>query len=209
MMTNREKELFNAIDQHNVDAVSSLLSDGVSPNCIMDSYPYLNPLESAIYEVDMGGSIKMVEVLIENGADVNYCKEDDLITPLHLAVYIFDSDIVRLLLEKGANPNCIDTTGYTPLLYASEHHMNEIINLLLPHCNIDIINYFGSFRGMSALAFAVESLDVLTVEALLKSGADPNLHDADGKSIYEYLPQFEESDQQIWIQVSDMLNSER
>lgn len=63
------------------------------------------------------GDIKIVQMLIEYGADVNAVDEGDGYTPLHI---LFegknDLDMVKLLIEHGANINA-DSFGdcYSPL----------------------------------------------------------------------------------------------
>jgi hypothetical protein len=77
--------------------------------------------------------------LIENGADVNVKGADDA-TPLHVAVRVGNRALVKLLLEKGANPNATTTRGNTPLHYVAGCTFDigldaakAIVTLLLAH----------------------------------------------------------------------------
>ena len=83
---------------------------------------------------------KMVEILIDNGADVN--RLDDLLNeaPLHVAVERKMYRVVEMLLAKGADPNLKDRNGNTPLhfavsygldLYDTKKGIRDIMELLI------------------------------------------------------------------------------
>ena len=66
----------------------------------------------------MGGHIDAVGFLIENGADVN-TGDKQYYVPLMYALWTMDSDMVKLLLRKGADVNAKDMpSGYTSLHWA-------------------------------------------------------------------------------------------
>lgn len=81
---------------------------------------------------------------------------------LHMAVSFGDEDIVRLLLELGANPNVSDNSEKVPLYYA---FTNDKINRLLiaNGSKVDIIN----MKGKTPLGFAIAWNDYETVKLLL------------------------------------------
>ncbi len=55
--------------------------------------------------------------LIAYGADVN-AREDEQWTPLHFAAREDSPEVVRLLLDSGADPNVINNQGSTPISIA-------------------------------------------------------------------------------------------
>jgi hypothetical protein len=57
-----------------------------------------------------------LRALLDRGAPPNVTTGG--LTPLHYAVLLGDGRTVRLLLEKGANPNAQDSAGETPLILA-------------------------------------------------------------------------------------------
>jgi serine/threonine protein kinase len=60
--------------------------------------------------------VEVVQSLLDHGTDPNALDYYDHRTPLHKAVsYSSNKDIIRMLLEKGANPNLADLDGNTPL----------------------------------------------------------------------------------------------
>ena len=70
--------------------------------------------------------------LIESGADINAkTNEQYNETPLMLAAYWNEIEIVKLLLSKGADINTLDNLGWTALMYAVVESNTEIINILL------------------------------------------------------------------------------
>ena len=70
----------------------------------------------------------VAEYLIDSGADVN-AKNDDGITPLHLAAY---PKMVELLASRGADLNGKDATGRTPLMvHAAEADSIDVMAALL------------------------------------------------------------------------------
>jgi len=77
-----------------------------------DGYPHIHMACS-------GGSVETVRFLLEHGSSVNETdSEGD--TPLHLAVNEYywkpaPADVARLLLEKGADPDIRNRSGYSPL----------------------------------------------------------------------------------------------
>ena len=51
-------------------------------------------------------------------------------TPLHCAAERGLTDIVAMLLEKGAKPNMADKSGVLPINLASKHKRHDVVDLL-------------------------------------------------------------------------------
>ncbi|MCX6381617.1 MAG: ankyrin repeat domain-containing protein [Armatimonadetes bacterium] len=60
------------------------------------------------------GDIELVRSLLEHGANVNV-GTDDGNTPLHIAAFLCRTEIVQLLLEKGAAPLAKNNRKETPI----------------------------------------------------------------------------------------------
>jgi ankyrin repeat protein len=124
-MTNEiNKKLFDACSYLNLEEIKSALQKGANINAINDSGE--TPLANAIayyWVVDMESNRKytddehdalkksnyaklvpIVDFLLENGADINLF-ENDGIPPIVRAYYTNTPELVKYLLEKGANPN--------------------------------------------------------------------------------------------------------
>lgn len=92
-----------------------------------------------IYIVSVSGSILMKpDVFVQAGQ-----------TALMLAVSHGRQEMVRALLECGADVNVQDDEGSTALMCASEHGRAEIVKLLLeqPGCDISIVDNVRTSSG--------------------------------------------------------------
>ncbi|WP_406655755.1 ankyrin repeat domain-containing protein [Methanolobus sp. ZRKC2] len=77
--------------------------------------------------------VKIIKLLIENGADVNVINSEGE-TPLHLAAGSGSLKIVKLLIENGGDVNALDNKMNTPLHFVveyGEYRDEEVVKLLL------------------------------------------------------------------------------
>jgi len=82
---------------------------------------------------------------------------------LHLASSKGKTEIVRLLLDCGANANAEDKNGSTPLHLASSEGETETVRLLLDRGAIaDVMNKEGRTPLQVAMAFSEEIVEMLT-----------------------------------------------
>ena len=71
--------------------------------------------------------------LLEKGANVNRHGSRGSITPLHAATKWGRTELINLLLSKGARVNELNGNGQTPLDYAVSWNKKEAENLLRSH----------------------------------------------------------------------------
>ena len=91
------------------------------------------------------GNVDKVKNLIDSGLDPNDECSPELesikpspFTPLEFAVVMDRPKIVKILLEKGADPNKKNQgSGTTPLMIAAAHGQSDIVRMLLD-CGADI-----------------------------------------------------------------------
>jgi hypothetical protein len=159
----------------------------------------------AIEELEFGGSLDIVRLLIANGADVNAVYVDTGLTGLHAAVFSENIEVIKLVLDAGADPNIPDNEDTSPLKFSVEQGSFEMAKLLLEYGAERTINEAGGFCGCTALALAASKLDIAMIELLLKNGADPDTRDADGQTARQYLPPPDESDNEAWDAARDLL----
>ncbi len=79
---------------------------------------------------------KMIEYLVEHGADVNAVDKGEHWTPLHFAARDRKAEIVKILLQHGAVVDSVDSFGNTPLSHyiTSTYPRNPaVVDLLLAH----------------------------------------------------------------------------
>ncbi|MFA4829695.1 MAG: ankyrin repeat domain-containing protein [Thermodesulfovibrionales bacterium] len=101
-----------------------------------------------------GGDIREVEALLNKGVDVNERVMGT--TPLLEAVFYkccASLDIIRLLLDKGADPNLGTSSGWKPIHYAVDNGNVNVVKLLLDRgADITVRNH----RGKTPLKMAEE-----------------------------------------------------
>ncbi|KAF7302860.1 Ankyrin repeat protein [Mycena kentingensis (nom. inval.)] len=95
----------------NLGVVRQLLAAGANPNIFMPNHI---PLLAAA----RGNHIDIIEALLEAGADI-HVRDDRLCGGIHHALYygmnVSQSRTLRLLLERGADPNRADADSVTPM----------------------------------------------------------------------------------------------
>jgi ankyrin repeat protein len=80
------------------------------------------------------GHRAIVEFLLKNGAEVNTASRNaQKVTSLHGAVARRDVEIVRMLLEHGADPNATQERGFVPLHDAAANGNLALVQLLVKH----------------------------------------------------------------------------
>lgn len=79
------------------------------------------------------GNIDKVKGQLFFDANVNFQDTQDGFTPLYTATAGNKIEIVKLLLEEGANPQIKEHRGITPLMIAQKHGFTEIAEILEAH----------------------------------------------------------------------------
>lgn len=172
--------LYNAAQNGHDEVVEYLLSIGADVNAShrdrrtplwMSSQSWLSFFFSSLnLFLNLDGHLRVCEILIQYGADLNTCRIEDRISPLAIASQEGKFDVVRLLVEKGANVNQSCADGATALFSACYFQQTNIIEYLLKHgadpnaCTSTggSVLIVSSYHGYTQIA-----------EALLKFGANP------------------------------------
>ncbi|XP_050314264.1 ankyrin repeat domain-containing protein 50 [Anthonomus grandis grandis] len=98
---------------------------------------------------------------------------------LHVAARLGQSQVVKVLLESGANANQADIDGWTPLRAAAWGGHTEVVELLVKHgCQLDSVDA----ENRTALRAAAWSGHEEIVKILLQNGANVNLTDHEGRT---------------------------
>ena len=73
-------------------------------------------------------------LLVDAGADVGAVARNEMkVQPLHAAAAAKEIDIVRILLDRGADPNARQQVGYTALMECARGGRDDMVSLLLEH----------------------------------------------------------------------------
>ncbi|XP_014223712.1 26S proteasome non-ATPase regulatory subunit 10-like [Trichogramma pretiosum] len=152
--------------------INFLLKNSESNYCDELGYSYL-------HGACFAGHIEM-ERFVRQGVDVNL--DTYTCSALHIAAQYHHKEIVKILLDHGANPNQLDHREQsTPLhalacifviptsyFYSSRTPVDEIVDMLvMKKANIEARNSHGD----SPLQYAVSRFHVQVAEALLKNSA--------------------------------------
>ncbi|XP_049839314.1 serine/threonine-protein phosphatase 6 regulatory ankyrin repeat subunit B-like isoform X2 [Schistocerca gregaria] len=147
-------------------------------------------------------SLKMVRLLIDAGADVNF-KDDFGCTPLHRALEHGHCEVLEVLLDAGGDPNIVDVCGVSLLhTVASRSVANKIRHskshqkimrfaerLIQTGANINIMDH----RGRTPLHYAAvegnnEGIIQLT-RKMIEAGARVDKTDHNGRTPLHYAAQ--------------------
>uniref|UniRef100_A0A0D9Y158 Uncharacterized protein n=1 Tax=Leersia perrieri TaxID=77586 RepID=A0A0D9Y158_9ORYZ len=156
-----------------------LLKHGADPNRVFGHM--ISPLMTAC----QARSLKCMKLLIEAGVDVNDRRSGEGITPLEFAVYLGWTDVVKFLLEAGADPNIPGEDGEIPIMVAAANDQRELVEILFPRtkpipCHPDW-SVDGIIRTMRFTC--IEPQDAVPVEKLV-SDAKSNGKEAFVKGDY-------------------------
>ena len=157
--------LERAAENASVPTVRRLLEAGADVNAAQTSG--LTPLMTAART----GSAGVVRALVGHGADVNALTRETRSSALMWAVSEPHPEIVRLLLDAGADPHLSTTKGFTPLMFAARNGDVATAEALLA-TGVDV--NAASADGTHVLPFAIVSARDQFALFLLEQGADPN-----------------------------------
>lgn len=132
-------------------------------------------------------SLGVVQALVEHGIDINQ-KGSGGETPLHCSMRhdgnVRDientEDIIKYLLEQGADPNIEDNHGYSPV-YNAMSVGPEIFQILLSKCSNELIKKKCWLH--TSAQYKHEEF-VRNVDLLLAEGIDIETRDRDGRTLY-------------------------
>lgn len=119
--------------------------------------------------------INKVQKLLQKGFDINKGINKEHNTCLIYASYKNRLEIVRFLLEKGADVNACNNEGFTALMYASRNNNFEVVCLLLEKgANVNKYNFYNC----TALLYASYNNNLELFRLIIKTGANVNKYDS-------------------------------
>ena len=141
--------------------------------------PLVDDINRAIWNRDLPTLKSLI-----NPATVNIT-DGEARTPLFQAIIENHSDVIKWLIENGADLNHQDRNGWTPLHFAvQEKQLDTVALLLLSGANTNLHDIYGNGPLWRA-AFDARG-DYRIVETLLAAGADPNHKNNSHKSPIDF-----------------------
>ncbi len=154
----QNKDVFNVARNGTLQEMSELAKQNPAIINNTDQMGF-SPLILACYR----GNVEVAEFLIDHVKDLNYESREG--TALAALSINYNKKLVEKLLQKGANPNTVDSQGNTPLLWAIKRNNLELLQLLLKnYANTNVKDSLG----ISAFEYAVKSNNS-TIINLLKN----------------------------------------
>lgn len=164
--------LYAAAKRGHLPIARILLAKGMDPNSSKDFRR--TPMHAATHT----GDFQMLDLLIKHGGNIDICVGR---TPLEMAVYAGNTNVVRGLLERGVNMQVTDRNHESLLALACRRGVYEVAEILLRRgAQIDhsppLISCAASGNGPG------EKGHIQVIKLLLRHGADPNEHGPGGST---------------------------
>jgi ankyrin len=202
--------LYQASYCGNLEIVRLLLDHGADPEAAggnMGDKP-LHRVACGEYKSQEDG-VRVAQLLLERGADVNTQRRDHQ-TPLHLASYYGNIEIVCLLLDHGADPEAAEgNMGQKPLHrvacgeYKSQEDGVRVAQLLLER-GADVNTRCDDHQTPLHLASYLGNIEI--VRLLLNHGADPEAAEGNmGEKPLHHVPCGEYKSQEDGVRVAQLL----
>jgi len=152
-------DVFEAAAFGDGDRLTELLGD--EPSLVTS---YSGDGFTALHLAAFFGRFEAAALLIQRGAEVDAFGRGWMTgTAIHSAVSRLQSDVVRILLEAGANPNMRQSAGWTPLHAAAMNSDLTSVELLLASGADPTA---ANDEGRSVIDLATESGDEATVDRI-------------------------------------------
>ena len=174
------RALYNAVFDNHVDVAAFLFENGADFFATFTKHVW-----SPWAIVCRNDSSAMTRLLIEHGGNPNALDSKGE-SPLKAALE--HPEILKVLLEYGANPDGPCVNGNTALVFLSRYKHDlymQSITVLLEH-GADP-NIAHATKGATALMFAATALEVNLVKILLEYGADVTQVNSEGRSVLDML----------------------
>ncbi|KAL3252407.1 hypothetical protein MRX96_017719 [Rhipicephalus microplus] len=143
-----------AVSHGNFDVVSILLDSKVCDVSKQNKAGYTCIMLVSLAEIKNDTHRLVVQRLFQLG-DVNTKAMQNGQTALMLAASHGRLEMIKLLLDAGAEPNVQDNDGSTALMCAAEHGYIEIVRVLLAHPDTEVC--LADNDGSTALTIAMEA----------------------------------------------------
>lgn len=173
-----EQNLVYYSQEGNIDNVRLLIEAGVSANAFYyieenKKKWYYSPLYSAYTK----NHLDIAELLIKNGANVNFIDDNNIIpTPINYAIEKNNAELLAFFIKNGAdiNLNKKKDNELIPIYQAIKLKYYDILKILIDN-NVNL-NYKSEIWGtVSPLTYSIGKMDSKASQMLIEANADLNL----------------------------------
>lgn len=155
-----------ASDGEGMEVVKSVnLSDNISANTKKNIQIFFR----AVYD----NNTAVMENLLKDGFDINTMNENGE-NAVNVAIAAGSFNVLKYLIEKGANLNSTSDTGIPPLSQAIIEYNKQAIDMLLASKKIDMYYVWGDMWTGSPLYIACSKANIYALEKMVENGADLN-----------------------------------
>lgn len=155
-----------ASDGEGMEVVKSVnSSDNISANTKKNIQIFFR----AVYD----NNTAVMENLLKDGFDINTMNENGE-NAVNVAIAAGSFNVLKYLIEKGANLNSTSDTGIPPLSQAIIEYNKQAIDMLLASKKIDMYYVWGDMWTGSPLYIACSKANIYALEKMVENGADLN-----------------------------------
>jgi ankyrin repeat protein len=177
-----DEEIKSTLDEI-VKTTATLKDDTPQSRTVTEKRP--SPIDSELIDaIEMKNNVRVLE-LLDNGGHVNKTYNENGDTPLHVASYSGNVDMITALLDRGADINA--ATNYdlwTPLHISLESYQKESALLLI---NKGANVHARDRDGLTPLHYACNVGFIEVVMVLIDKGVDVNASDYKGNTPLHYV----------------------
>ncbi|WP_301070364.1 ankyrin repeat domain-containing protein [uncultured Helicobacter sp.] len=148
--------LYDAARKGNLEILYLLIERGADVNAVSHG-------ETALLKVVALNNYKFAKALIDKGAKVNVADEHLGNTPLHYAVIKKNTEMIKLLLSKGANMYSENFKGDTPARYILASHSLPAVSIKNADITLDASS-FNLGNGNVNITIKNESEKVVNIQ---------------------------------------------
>ena len=172
----------------NAEAVATCLAAGADTRAIVDGFRGFEPLHNAAASAR---DPAVIPLLLEAGADLHARNEPNGYTALHQAARSGTAEVVRALLQAGADVDAWATGfsvdwgwGWTPLHLAARSNPDPGVVTALAEAGADLHapSDESYYRGNTPLHYAGKNPNSAVGAALIEAGADVNALSRDDRT---------------------------
>jgi ankyrin repeat protein len=142
-----------------------------------------------IYDICRKGTVLELQALHEKSPNQINTPNNNGYSPLVLACYYNNKDVVSFLLQNGADVDFNSSFG-TPLMAAVvKNHQDIVVQLLQKNATVNL----SDESGTTALHYATMFRNTNTIQMLLEAGANIHSVDAQNYSPLDYAVMFNDT----------------